>query len=164
MTIFREQPPNLKEHSGVINDSQRIFKIDYAPYLNKWFSRRVINLDGLENVVERLPCFRRSTTGGDERQLDNLVGQFVIVEHPNEIMPAVGFVRFHRDGIVIANARRSGNADVHNDALPFAPFHFVAQILRDGREIIRLRRNPHDESYEREVKRRSPKGGEVGRC
>jgi hypothetical protein len=39
-SIFREQPPNLKQHSGVVNDSQRIFQIDYAPYLNRWFSRR----------------------------------------------------------------------------------------------------------------------------
>jgi hypothetical protein len=46
MTIFREQPPNLKEHSGVINDSQGIFKIHYAPYLNKWFSRRTTNCEG----------------------------------------------------------------------------------------------------------------------
>ena len=46
MTIFREQPPNLKEHNGVISDSHRIFKIDYAPYLNRWFSRRVTSSDG----------------------------------------------------------------------------------------------------------------------
>jgi hypothetical protein len=46
MTIFREQPPNLKEHSGVINDSQGIFKIHYAPYLDKWFSRRITNCEG----------------------------------------------------------------------------------------------------------------------
>ena len=44
--MFREQPPNLKEHSGVINCSQGIFKIHYAPYLDKWFSRRMTNLDG----------------------------------------------------------------------------------------------------------------------
>jgi hypothetical protein len=42
-SIFREQPPNLKQHSGVVNDSQRIFQIDYAPYLNRWFSRRTAN-------------------------------------------------------------------------------------------------------------------------
>ena len=46
MTIFREQPPNLKQHSGVIYDSQGIFKIHYAPYLDKWFSRRVTNCEG----------------------------------------------------------------------------------------------------------------------
>jgi hypothetical protein len=46
MTIFREQPPNLKEHSGVINDSQGIFKIHYAPYLDKWFSRRMASHEG----------------------------------------------------------------------------------------------------------------------
>jgi hypothetical protein len=46
MTIFREQPPNLKEHSGVINDSQSIFKIDYAPYLDRWFSRHIASRDG----------------------------------------------------------------------------------------------------------------------
>jgi hypothetical protein len=46
MTIFREQPPNLKEHSGVTNDSQGIFKIHYAPYLNKWFSRRTNHCEG----------------------------------------------------------------------------------------------------------------------
>lgn len=45
-SIFREQPPNLKQHSGVVNDSQSIFKIDYAPYLNKWFSRRTASRDG----------------------------------------------------------------------------------------------------------------------
>jgi hypothetical protein len=42
-SIFREQPPNLRQHSGVVNDSQRIFQIDYAPYLNRWFSRRTAN-------------------------------------------------------------------------------------------------------------------------
>jgi hypothetical protein len=46
MTIFREQPPNLKEHSGVINDSQGIFKIHHAPYLDKWFSRRMASHEG----------------------------------------------------------------------------------------------------------------------
>jgi hypothetical protein len=46
MTIFREQPPNLKQHTGVINDAQGIFKIHYAPYIDKWFSRRMTNLDG----------------------------------------------------------------------------------------------------------------------
>jgi hypothetical protein len=46
MTIFREQPPNLRQHSGVINDSQEIFKIHYAPYLDKWFSRRMTNPNG----------------------------------------------------------------------------------------------------------------------
>ena len=45
MTIFREQPPNLKQHSGVINDAQRIFKIHYAPYLDKWFSRCISNCE-----------------------------------------------------------------------------------------------------------------------
>jgi hypothetical protein len=45
-SIFREQSPNLKQHSGVINDSQSIFKIDYAPYLDKWFSRRITNCEG----------------------------------------------------------------------------------------------------------------------
>jgi hypothetical protein len=46
MTIFRAQPPNLKQYSGVINDSHSIFKIDYAPYLNKWFSRHMASRDG----------------------------------------------------------------------------------------------------------------------
>jgi hypothetical protein len=46
MTIFREKPPNLKEHSGVISDSHKIFKIDYALYLNRWFSRLVTNCEG----------------------------------------------------------------------------------------------------------------------
>jgi hypothetical protein len=45
MTIFREQPPNLRQHSRVINDSQGIFKIHYAPYLDKWFSRRISNCE-----------------------------------------------------------------------------------------------------------------------
>ena len=45
MTIFREQPPNLRQHSGVISDSQGIFKIHYAPYLDKWFSRHTANCD-----------------------------------------------------------------------------------------------------------------------
>ncbi|AFY93151.1 hypothetical protein [Chamaesiphon minutus] len=44
--IFREQPPNLKQHSGIINDSQGVFKIDYAPYLNRWFSRHTASRDG----------------------------------------------------------------------------------------------------------------------
>ena len=43
---FREQPPNLKQHTGVVTDSQGIFKIDYAPYLNRWFSRRTASRDG----------------------------------------------------------------------------------------------------------------------
>lgn len=45
-SIFRELPPNLKQHSGVINDSQEVFKIDYAPYLNRWFSRHTASRDG----------------------------------------------------------------------------------------------------------------------
>jgi hypothetical protein len=45
-SIFREQPPNLKQHSGVVDDSQSIFKIDYAPYLDKWFSRHMTSRDG----------------------------------------------------------------------------------------------------------------------
>lgn len=45
-SIFRKQPPNLKEHNGVVNDSQGIFKIDYAPYLNRWFSRYTASRDG----------------------------------------------------------------------------------------------------------------------
>ncbi len=44
-SIFKSQPPNLKQHSGVTNDSQTVFKIDYAPYLNRWFSRRILSLD-----------------------------------------------------------------------------------------------------------------------
>jgi hypothetical protein len=44
-SIFKSQPPNLKQHSGFTNDSQTIFKIDYAPYLNRWFSRRILSLD-----------------------------------------------------------------------------------------------------------------------
>jgi hypothetical protein len=44
-SIFKSQPPNLKQHSGVTNTSQNIFKIDYAPYLNRWFSRRTVSLD-----------------------------------------------------------------------------------------------------------------------
>jgi|GEM_PF-3908165 len=46
MMIFNCQPPNLKRHSGVINDSQNVFKIDYAPYLNRWFSRHTVSRDG----------------------------------------------------------------------------------------------------------------------
>ena len=45
-SIFNRQPPNLKQHSGVINDSQSVFKIDYAPYLNRWFSRYTASRDG----------------------------------------------------------------------------------------------------------------------
>ena len=45
-SIFREQPPNFKQHSGVVNDSQSILKIDYAPYLNKWFSCHTASRDG----------------------------------------------------------------------------------------------------------------------
>lgn len=45
-SIFNRQPPNLKQHSGVISDSQNVFKIDYAPYLNRWFSRYTASRDG----------------------------------------------------------------------------------------------------------------------
>jgi hypothetical protein len=44
-SIFKVQPPNLKQHSGIIDNSQNIFKIDYAPYLNRWFSRRTVSLN-----------------------------------------------------------------------------------------------------------------------
>jgi hypothetical protein len=39
-SIFKEQPPNLRQHNGVISDSQGVCEIDYAPYLDKWFIRR----------------------------------------------------------------------------------------------------------------------------
>jgi hypothetical protein len=45
-SMFREQPPNLKQHSGVVDGSQSIFKIDYAPYLGKWFSRHITSRNG----------------------------------------------------------------------------------------------------------------------
>jgi hypothetical protein len=45
-SIFNRQPPNLKQHSGFISDSQSVFKIDYAPYLNRWFSRRTASHNG----------------------------------------------------------------------------------------------------------------------
>ena len=45
-SIFRKQPPNLKEHNGVVNDSQGLFKIDYAPYLSRSFSRHTASRDG----------------------------------------------------------------------------------------------------------------------
>ena len=45
-SIFRKQPPNLKEHNGVVNDSQGLFKIDYAPYLSRWFSRHTASRNG----------------------------------------------------------------------------------------------------------------------
>jgi hypothetical protein len=44
-SIFKSQPPNLKEHNGIVDRSQNMFRIDYAPYLNRWFSRRTISLD-----------------------------------------------------------------------------------------------------------------------
>jgi hypothetical protein len=45
-SIFKVEPPNLKQHNGTVDNLRNIFKIDYAPYLNKWFSRRITNLDG----------------------------------------------------------------------------------------------------------------------
>jgi hypothetical protein len=45
-SIFNLKSPNLKQHSGVIDDSQSVFKIDYAPHLNRWFSRRTASRDG----------------------------------------------------------------------------------------------------------------------
>jgi hypothetical protein len=44
-SIFKSQPPNLKEHTQIVSNCHNIFKIDYAPYLNRWFSRRIISLD-----------------------------------------------------------------------------------------------------------------------
>lgn len=44
-SIFKSQPPNLKEHTQVVSNSHNLFKIDYAPYLDRWFSRRIINFD-----------------------------------------------------------------------------------------------------------------------
>jgi hypothetical protein len=42
--IFRIHPPNLKQHNGIV-DNLNVFRIDYAPYLQKWFSRHIINLE-----------------------------------------------------------------------------------------------------------------------
>jgi hypothetical protein len=51
-SIFKVQPPNLKQHSGVVDNSQSVFKIDYAPYLNRWFSRRtVVEADSTEQEL-----------------------------------------------------------------------------------------------------------------
>jgi hypothetical protein len=44
-SIFKINPPNLKQHNGIVDNSHNIFKIDYAPYLNRWFSRHIISLD-----------------------------------------------------------------------------------------------------------------------
>jgi hypothetical protein len=45
-SIFNQQPPNLKQHSGVISGSQGVCEIDYAPYLNRWFIRRTGKREG----------------------------------------------------------------------------------------------------------------------
>jgi hypothetical protein len=45
-SIFNLKSPNLKHHSGVIDDSQSVFRIDYAPHLNRWFSRRTASRAG----------------------------------------------------------------------------------------------------------------------
>jgi hypothetical protein len=50
-SIFRVQPPNLKEFSGAINGDWGVFKIDYAPHQNRWFSRRTASHDGGRTLV-----------------------------------------------------------------------------------------------------------------
>jgi hypothetical protein len=44
-SFFKINPPNLKQHNGIVDNLHNIFKIDYAPYLNRWFSRRILSLD-----------------------------------------------------------------------------------------------------------------------
>src|SRR5882724_558321 len=127
-------------------------------------SQRVVNLDGLRNVSENFARFPCPNAGGEESQLDNLVGQFVIVKHRSETMSAVRLDGLHRDGIVISNARSIGNTHLFDDALAFAPFHFVTEIFRDRCEIIGLWRNPNDHGNERESKIISPKCSDVGCC
>jgi hypothetical protein len=64
-SIFNRQPPNLKQHSGVISDSQSVFRIDYAPYLNRWFSRRTASRDGgteQELILVNLYDFQSKST------------------------------------------------------------------------------------------------------
>jgi hypothetical protein len=64
-SIFKVQPPNLKQHSGVVDNSQNVFKIDYAPYLNRWFSRRTVSLDNSteqELILINLYDIERKTT------------------------------------------------------------------------------------------------------
>jgi hypothetical protein len=51
-SIFNCQPPNLKQHSGIISDSQSVCEIDYAPYLNRWFIRRTASRErGIEQKL-----------------------------------------------------------------------------------------------------------------